>query len=193
MAGAPFTPSFLLLKGRVTSGSFSGTPNHGFPQSEAKRGALRTRAALQGLHRLVEAPGEATFTRLPLLLPPPLPWARLPAVTRDSPPGSKAAARGRRALGAPRPPFFPGWSRPSGEALATASSQPPCPRARGGGTWARGVRGASAPGPLTDRPPHARARPVPQPPRAEPCWRAPRPAQGQPRPRRPCARSLPSP
>lgn len=130
MAGAPFTPSFLLLKGRVTSGSFSGTPNHGFPQSEAKRGALRTRAALQGLHRLVEAPGEATFTRLPLLLPPPLPWARLPAVTRDSPPGSKAAARGRRALGAPRPPFFPGWSRPSGEALATASSQPPCPRAR---------------------------------------------------------------
>lgn len=209
MDGTPFAPTRLLLSGRVPGGSFGGVAAHGVPQSGAETGRPPTQAALQGVSRLPEAPGEATFARLSLLLPPSLPWPRLPAVTRDSPPASRAAARGRGGPERPRPPpRSPDQSRPSEEvgegALAPASPQPPSPRARAAPAARllprRGhvaARGAWRPRPPPGRLP--RARRAPQPPRAEPGRRAPRPAPARapapspPPPRAPPLAPLPRP
>ena len=129
MVGDPFRSLRPITKGKgrrwvlwrpsEPQGSCSLGPN---------RGAPRTRAALQGVRRLAGAPGDATFARLPLLLPPPRRRPLPPAVTRDSPPASRAAAPGGGS-GAPGPPS-PRPPTPAGEALAPASSQPPSPRAR---------------------------------------------------------------
>lgn len=163
----------------------------------AKRGTFRIPEALQGVRRLAEALGVATFAGLSLLLPPPVPRAKLPAVTRDSSLGWKAVARG----GEPREPL----ARPPLRTRAGLKGKhsPPPPRShllrapapcrhsrcwRDGGTWARGVLGAPAPSPLPDQP--QSAHPAQQPQRAESGL-----ARAPPQASRvgPCARSLPSP
>lgn len=102
-----------------------------------------------------------------LLLPPPLPWPRLPAVTRDSPPASRAAARGG---GEPPParlssPRSPEQRRPlageEGDARPRlpAASFPACSRAPAARPLPRRghvpARGAWRPRPLPGRLPRA--------------------------------------
>lgn len=185
MDGAPFAPFLLVSKGK---GRWRVPWRHSELRSYAVGGrnglrSFRALVALQGVRRLAEAPGQATFALLSLLLPPPQPWARLPAVTRDSPPCSKAAAPGRRAPERPWPALL---SRP-GSALrrsarrhhpaATSSARPRL--AGSAAVTERRARGRAECAVL--RPP-APCRTSPQAlaphhssPRQSPGWRAPRP------------------